>query len=132
MIIGLYENSNPNNPNSYVSKLITRLQLVDVIIVYNCSQENTPTYFRGTQRIDVVLESKLISEQITYASIIPRAEIIDSDHHGIIIDMNAPNIWNKKQKDITKIQRRHLNLSRPKNITTYLNTILKLLKKTQD
>lgn len=101
VILGLDANSDPNDKNSYVCRMITNLGLIDVIKTYNPSQVTFPTYCRGSKRIDIVIDTENISKKIVYAAIMPQGEVIASDHHSIIIDLHAQHIWNNNEKGIT-------------------------------
>ena len=130
IILGIDANSNIDSHQSDIGKFLQETNLRDPISELNSGQCNSPTYIYGSNRIDGISLSNELLQTTHSADVIPNTDIIDTDHHGIIIDMYMDKTFSMR-KEIDNHNRVYPSINSPSSISKY-NRILSSLLKSQN
>jgi hypothetical protein len=84
-------NDTLQNISSEFSKFSRLLGLSDILVDRHGTEDEPPTYARGTARIDYVMATPGISQYVTAAGILPLKAISGSDHRPTFIDIDLTN-----------------------------------------
>ena len=124
IIISMDSNSNLTNTSSNVCKLMTKCHLSDPYATLEPDDQNTPTYKRGTKRIDLFLISCNIRKSIKQIQYLPYDHITISDHKAMFIDLDMETLFLGCIDDTMSEENRIINLKSPKKIKSYEEIIL--------
>lgn len=84
------------------------------------------TYQRGTKRLDYCLATSKIYSAITAIHVTNFKEIANSDHRGLVVDIDPDSLFNKKQ--VTEYHERQLFSNDRKQVGKYLLAVASHLK----
>ena len=103
--------------------------LVDPIQVYNKEWCNTPTYKRGSKRIDTTFMSSWLCVTVNHLTYLPYDSFMNSDHGALVIDLDFPRLFGKDNICVGKISNRNLVLKEPKGVIKYIIYVEEHIKK---
>jgi hypothetical protein len=88
IILMMDANDSLQNTRSALTKWKKEVNLIDPLVQRHGTDEEPPTYARGSKRIDYILVSDRISEYIVAGGILPLHHICFSDHRALYIDID--------------------------------------------
>lgn len=111
-------NEDRTDKNSIINTLVEELHLTDTWREHNNNQKEISTYHRGTKRLDYCLASRNLARSVKNITFTNFEEIANSDHRGIVLDIDETAVFNKKP--ITEFHERQLFSNDRKQIQEYL------------
>ncbi len=112
----------PNHDGS-LSTLIKTCGLVDILGTQHLERPIPPTYSRGKKRLDYILVSGSILTSVLKSGILPYNSIFHSDHRACYIDIDPELLFKSQTYGIETPRRRGLQLSDPRKVSKYKNTL---------
>lgn len=127
VIIGIDANSNCNDQNSNIGHFLNETDMSACYSIFHPESTVSSTEM-GTARIDTFIISPSLVPAIQTIHFLPYDAIVDSDHHGIILEISTDNLFTPRKHDATSIHHRRLVMSRPKVVQKYTDTLRKSIK----
>ena len=127
VIVLIDANDTLQNPNSKLTKWTKDTNLMDIHLELHGTEDEPPTYARGSNRIDYILVTQKISNYITSAGIMPMHEYTTSDHRALFIDIDLKRFLGGEPHDIMSINGRTLTTSDPRTVMKYQKFLLEAL-----
>jgi hypothetical protein len=100
-------------------KLLQACQLKDL----HAHLPLTATHADGSTPIDCILGSSKISDHVIRAGYTEFYEVLESDHRGLFIDIDAEAFYGSKNQDITRPAARMLKSTDKKTVAKYLRLV---------
>lgn len=122
IIIGLDANWNCDGTDNYMTTFKTETNLTDCFLLFH-HQHKISSTIHGTNRIDTILMSKDIMNDVSNIYFLPIYSLIPSDHHDIILELNRTLLFHPRHPNTTAIQEQCLVLTRPKVVTKYTSSL---------
>ena len=93
-------NDDVNDPNSKIENFRDKCNLFDIMQSTNSIYNSINTHIRGSKRIDTIMVSHHLQQYIKTTQILDFGEILNSDHHVIICDIDLNPSYNLLHKTV--------------------------------
>ena len=127
IILMLDANDTLQNPNSRFTRWVREQKLVDIHVRKHGTDDEPPTYARGSKRIDYILTSAEISDYVTAAGILPLHEFITSDHRALFIDVALKEYLRDDPNPMVPACCRGIQSNDPRAVRKYRHSLEKKL-----
>jgi hypothetical protein len=120
-------NDTLQKPNSELSKWVKQMGMLDLVTMRHGTDDEPPTYSRGSNRIDYTMSTPKIAEYTTAAGILPLHEICISNHRPIFADIDINAYLGGETSSILQRVSRDVNGDNPRSVIKYQQELEKAL-----
>ena len=129
IILMMDANDTLQSPNNRFTRWVRQHKLFDIHVRKHGTEEEPPTYARGTKRIDYILTTAEISEFVTAAGILPLHEFVTSDHRALFIDVSLLQYLRGDPNPLAPASCRGLKSNDPRAVRKYRDELEKAITK---
>jgi hypothetical protein len=127
LIVMMDANDSLKQFNSSLSDFVRKCELIDIIAERHGTEDEPPTYSRGSQRIDYIFTTPLLSEYTVACGIFPLHELCFSDHRAIYADIDIRGFLQGNPSDITTSTSRGIHSKDPRSVKKFQESMEKVL-----
>lgn len=128
ILLGMDVNCNANRTSNELASLKNKCNLVDFVSQLGGKLKHQCTYKRVVNRIDVIIGSYEILPYITNLQHLAYDQITNSDHRGILIDLDATKVFSNPCVSPTSPNARSLDLRKPTKVDKYITYLEQYMK----
>ena len=127
VIVTIDANDSLQIPNSSFTRWVRARKMVNVHVQKHGTDDEPPTYIRGSRCIDYILATEAISSYVTAAGILPFHEFCTSDHRALYADIAIQEFLCGEPNPIETAACRPLQSCDPRAVKTYREMLEKYL-----
>jgi hypothetical protein len=127
VVLSIDANDTLQSINSEFSKFSRRHGLSDILVDRHGTEDEPPTYARGSARIDYVMATAGIGQYVTAAGILPLKAISGSDHRPTFVDFDLTSFLGDQPFVQGDISGRSIGSDKPRAIKVYRKLLEKYL-----
>jgi hypothetical protein len=128
IIILMDANESTSTPHSKLAAWMRLHSLCDPLIQRHGSDNQPPTYKRGTKRIDYIFTSRNIGEFVSAAGILPYNHLVPSDHKALFIDVDLQGYLRGQISTTCSMEQRGIQSNNPRAVKKYQKLIKNFLQ----